>query len=97
VAKLVVRVLENEDESNIHGFKREVRDICLRHPLYMTKAELALRRAKGNKGGIDMHTDEVTRLSKSMSEELGLYEGISINFLSLALRSSRRQERSPFI
>jgi glycine hydroxymethyltransferase len=47
VAELVVRVLENEDESNIHGFKREVRDICLRHPLYMTKAELALRTSKG--------------------------------------------------
>jgi hypothetical protein len=47
VAELVVRVLENEDESNIHGFKREVRDICLRHPLYMTKAELALRTGKG--------------------------------------------------
>ncbi|MEN2995717.1 MAG: hypothetical protein ABC360_01690 [Acetomicrobium sp.] len=46
VAELVVRVLENEDESNIHGFKLEVRYICLRHPLYMTKAKLALRAGK---------------------------------------------------
>jgi len=43
VAELVVKVLESNDEADIAVFKREVRDICMAHPLYMTKTELALR------------------------------------------------------
>jgi len=46
VAELVVKVLESNDEADITVFKHEVRDICMAHPLYMTKTELALRANK---------------------------------------------------
>ncbi len=43
VANLVAKVLDNEDEAQLARFKREVRELCMAHPIYMTKTELASR------------------------------------------------------
>ena len=43
VAKLLLRVLENNDKSSLSSFKEEVHAICAEHPIYMSKTELALR------------------------------------------------------
>ncbi|WP_323720569.1 serine hydroxymethyltransferase [Acetomicrobium sp.] len=43
VANLVAKVLDNEDELQLARFKREVRELCMAHPIYMTKTELASR------------------------------------------------------
>ncbi len=43
VANLVAKVLDNEDEPQLARFKREVRELCMAHPIYMTKTELASR------------------------------------------------------
>ena len=48
VAKLVVQVLENRNESLIPILKKEVREICIEHPVYMSKTELALRYRASN-------------------------------------------------
>ena len=42
----MVKVLESNDEADIAVFKREVRENCMAHPIYMTKTELSMRANK---------------------------------------------------
>ena len=44
VAQLIIKILENSQPQKIQEFREEVETLCVAHPVYMSRTELAIKR-----------------------------------------------------